>query len=471
MTQIVLVILTLSLALLVGKVIVNMNIYFVILISALLFTLFASLRPNLTMFFILALSLFTGVVKVFLGVRESPLILDAALIMVAFILIINHHILHYRSIGLPRLSKPILLILIISLLQMFNPNIPDMQIALEGFRQSAFYMIAFFIPYYLIREKRHIYWIMVMIVISSVVIGIYGIRQHYFPFQAELDWANTMREHTFWGVSETERTLRVFSTFNSLGAYWIFMPLAIVTNLALFFIAGKNVLKRLILVSLTIIVISTLFGLGRAAWISSVIGIMGLSLFLDKRERTKVLIVSTVILFGGVLFTKIIPGTELIGMRVKTLVNPQEDYNIMFRFAIMKDAIEWILENPFGRGVGMTSSGIITRYGTPNIAGHNQFLDVAIELGVLSMFVYIYIVVIAIWIGIKTARESSDNFIRITAAWLLSYNLAFHAIGMQGQVFGFPQSLYYWFLLGLLVNLRDIEKRALGASWPAFEKM
>ena len=426
-----------------------------ILFFAIPFSLFAIIRPKQAILAILVLALFTGPAKMLLGIRETPLILDIALIVAILSIFIENHLLKNEKLALPRYSFAVLVLLLASFFQMFNSSIESIQAALEGFRLSAFYMIAFFSARYVLTSTKDILLLMKTLIVASFFIGIYGIRQHYFPFDGEIYWAmsSAQQMQLFWG-----KEMRVFSTLNGLGAFAMFIPLSIVTHVAFYNLTESRKWKRFTIISLLFFSIAALFSMTRSAWLASLIGVFFFTFALEFKEKRRLFIFLGAFLIIGIIILNILPKTQVLVDRMGTLEALESDSGVMTRFLIMEDAIEWLYEHPLGNGIGSTSSAIYNLYSTETIAGHNQYLDMALELGIIPSLFYLFIVFASLLYGWRLTFRSKEPTVKIAAAWITAYNLAFQAISAQGQVFGFPQSLHFWFLMGLLVSLEHLSK-------------
>jgi hypothetical protein len=146
------------------------------------------------------------------------------------------------------------------------------------------------------------------------------------------------------------------------------------------------------------------------------------------------------------------------------------------RIHAWETSVEMIAENPLGIGLGMFKR-TWARY-QPSIAeldaAHNLILDIGVELGVLGVIAFVWIVIDSTRTGLHLVRTSVDPYAGRLALGILSALAGYLAHALSGGAelahndlnvpdvpLGSPIAtgmLVFWSLLGCLYILRDSER-------------
>lgn len=177
-----------------------------------------------------------------------------------------------------------------------------------------------------------------------------------------------------------------------------------------------------------------------------------------RRNRAAVIVLGLIV---GVLFIALAPGNY--GSRLTTILNTSSEGSATQRREILIRSIIVALANPIF-GVGM---GNFHTFSIKELVSHNSFTQVAAEMGMAAMVVYILFIITPF----KRLREIE----RETLAADSRSRLYYLAVGLQASLIGYMVSsfflsvAYQWFiyyLVGYAVALRRIYESGLQQDTP-----
>lgn len=250
----------------------------------------------------------------------------------------------------------------------------------------------------------------------------------------------------YFTVDNNENYVRILSTLrgpNALGAYLVFwLPILLLVTKRMWNVAAKY---RVLAVLFWLAGLTTLYGTGsRSAWIGSVVSVGAASLLLVSRQ------VRAKILLGGVVAVAIC--ALMIGLNwsssfVQTSLwhnDPAEQSNVNSdnqRQDSLIDSLRIIKANPFGSGVG--SVNIASTYGPKPITVENYYLQIAQELGLLGLAIFIGILVL---VALSLWRQRALDI----ASALFASMLGLSIVGMLLPVWGDETvSMLWWAMAGI----------------------
>jgi hypothetical protein len=152
------------------------------------------------------------------------------------------------------------------------------------------------------------------------------------------------------------------------------------------------------------------------------------------------------------------------------LLKPREitDINFAVRRELATATWPLIMDNPFGYGTGIFNGGS-NPHGLVTVKGYatwvdNEFSSLALEIGLLGVFLLLYIVVFAVWRCRRAARIRAE---RDWAFTLLALVVICPIAGFGGQwLSAYPANVLFWIFCGIAANLplRTLSGSALGSA-------
>jgi len=406
---------------------------------------------------IFAAAPFMGIVKTFTGVRYAPLMLDIALYALFTSCILSRMVL--SRLRLSTLSMLVLLFIALASAQILNPNMPGLLSGLEGLRPY-FQAFGFFAGIWLIKSTKQIKQVVITLFCSSLLVAVYGIKQFFYPTSIDL---NIINMTTASPISYTALgQMRAFSTLPGpfhLGIYMVMMILLVVLLL-------HRKEKRFFLISAAALYILTLLvTITRTNWIG-LIGALAFYMYLLALERKvrltfRVVLPICILITGATLLSRSHPYFSVVSDYIASIGSITETSHFKGRIEGWRDSeLPAILSNPlFGYGTGSALDSFSHRsvYFT-KFTSHSLYLKYALELGVTGLALYLMILYTCMKQGIKTYLRLKDTYLKSIAGWILAFIVTVSICGLSGPMLdAYPTNMFFWFMLGLLVNLKNIE--------------
>lgn len=258
-------------------------------------------------------------------------------------------------------------------------------------------LFSYFCLYYLIvNEFDHVMIRrMVNIVISiAAAISIYGLMQYL-----------GILSHSWWNPKEF--LAATFVNHNHFAGY-----LELVIPVAVGLLLKEKGYKTALLAALIIMISAFILAQSRGAWIS-----LSLSLFVmasivvrDQRKNKKIIFI--LILIAVAMFAIIYSGREIVSQRIESVTGiSYKEISADTRIKIWKGAMGIIKDNPVtGTGIG-TFIWAFPRY-NPEILdvqanfAHNDYFEMAAEMGILAPVIMILLFIGAIREGFKNRKAN-----------------------------------------------------------------
>ena len=299
--------------------------------------------------------------------------------------------------------------------QMLNPNVPDLVTGLEGFRKSAFTMLAFYLAAFAAtNDSLRMYRV---IAVGGVVAMLWGIRQFFAPLPVEVAIVGTSDASLI-----TFHSGAVLRAFSPTSGPFHFGILAGATALAALGLAARNRPRWWAVV--VIAGLGLALSITRANLVATGLAAVVLTFVVRGPLRMRVAgmaVLAFAVLCGlgasaGVVIDPpqsavrealetprpgstppLLPQkspTPSVDVRdlIDDLADPLADRNLQFRFAFWTDHLRAILERPItGYGTSSASDGFEERFeprGLMHFSPHSIYLKPALELGLAGLVLF-----------------------------------------------------------------------------------
>ena len=230
-------------------------------------------------------------------------------------------------------------------------------------------------------------------------------------------------------------------------------PLEYSASLILFFVFvlynlynAKNLNQKLYhLFFISTLVLSFIFAYSRASIVSAIF-VFVLSLVLTRRYSFLIKFIFLVILFTIMFF--LLASDDAVYFVIDTLTfNELSSLGHLFEWI---EGFLTLLSNPFGIGLAMSGNAASVDQ-LIKIGGENQFLIYGVQMGFLSIILYILILFNSIKISFNVFFKSYEEIFRSTAfvAGLTKVGLLIPLFTANAELYFFV-SLFSWFLVGLV---------------------
>lgn len=346
-----------------------------------------------------------------------------------------------KSIGL------FLIILILS--TMFSVDLTTAVVGtfhrFEGVLSLFSYLSLFFFTFRFIQNKNHIK-ILYIIGFLSLLTSLYGVYQYYTP-------------HIF--KQNLTRTESFFDNPNFYGAYLVLMLLVTST---LYLLNNTLKINTILLLVNSILFLSLLYTQTRSGWLGIGFGLIFITLFIVKNKkylwkRWTVLLLSFLIIFAFVNLSEnnaYLSRFLSIWTDSSQILSDEEDkgHSGSGRWYIWSESLP-LVKDYFWLGSGPDTFGIVypkdtVFKGLTVDKAHNEYLQIAVTLGVPALLVYFFFISHVLLTGLKAALRTEGE------SQILLFGLLAICIGYLTQAF-FNISVitvapFFWVILGILYH-------------------
>lgn len=400
---------------------------------------------------------YINLVKPIFATRYAPILIDLVIALIFIRVFLNKTISGKNSsLLVPAIEISLLLFFLISLIQLFNPNIPTLQVGLEGFRKTTYQMMAIFLGIYCVRDSLEVEKICRYLCYASIPILLYGIKQWFFfsPFDQRIIELNFGGLGVYY-LGGSRRAISIFSGPFHFGMFSCFIAL-----LSLYFYLKRK--NFLYLVLFIISITGVFFSMTRTSIVALVISGLFFLWFAkpEKRRLLKkinVLFVPLLLILIIISSPKFLPFTNML----KTLENVSEDQRFLNRFVGYRKMPKAFIERPIiGYGMGSAGDTLGPLFkGKVHFTSHNLGFKILIETGLLGLGVYIFFF-LAWFKKAFSLFKSKNTYVRNLSVLIISVVLVLLVNGIVGSaVEAYPINLYIWFFMGALVKIWWLEKR------------
>ena len=340
------------------------------------------------------------------------------------------------------LNTPILLFTLIGISYIFlSPFIgpkTDLTISLLSFRGHFEYIFAFFLAANTIRTNKQVKRLVLVFLFSTFAnLLVSWLLAHFGE-----GFLHAIRPGG--GTFSLRGTMLAPDQVNAFGVY-LSIIISFIFGLLLY---NRSKIKFFgLMILLLVAIISLAFTFSRRAYLGALVGTLTVALF--KRTWSVVVIIVALVLFGNFF----IPHQAFTRMET------------IWRIGDVSRLKEWswllgrFLKSPvLGFGYGSTGPVSVTF----NIAGgshtHNYYLQVLVELGILGLLFYLWMIFSAIKLCISTFGRLQDNYLKGVVMGSMAGFTAMTIVGFFGTTNANILICFYtWTLIG---TTAAIEQRA-----------
>jgi O-antigen ligase len=419
--------------------------------------------------FLVAAAPLVGIVKGLTQSRYAPFMLDILLIFLVGSGVA--YWLTHRTLQTKWMDALIVLYLVICLFQIFNPNVPTLVAGLEGFRAIAFQTLGFFAGAFYLTSSSRIRRYMIVLTVVAIFTALYGIKQFFYPSWVDNNIISLTGAAVITYTSKGQ--MRAFSTLPGPFHFGIFMVFAV---LLMQCFRNHLKVKLLYLFGIPVCLIALLLSITRGNWLALAGGLLAYTVLRALETRRflltllKILIgVSLIVIFCLSTYLLVqqiqdLPGFKVIFERLTSLTMMFEDEHYLGRVeGWQREVMPALRRNPWGYGLASALDSFSHR---PDFIGHyfftshNQYLKVALELGLFGILVFIFIMIGGLVIAFRNFRLVSEPILKSTAVLFMAMWVAVNISSMASPILdAYPINLYFWALMGVVTRLPLIEKR------------
>lgn len=398
--------------------------------------------------------LYGNLLKYITGARHSLILIDL-LIILLFLKLVFHYCLRRKfPVKAPVIEFSLLVFFGISLVQIFNPNIPSLPAGMEGFRKTTFYMIGVFIGIGYVKSLRQLKVVITVFIWACVPIILYGLKQSYslsaFDLKmVDLNWASIWT-HQIYGWN---RPIGIFSgpfhyamicIIVLLCCLYIFMETRKKLYLAVIVLPALGVLLAMTRINLVALFAAS--GLFLCLWFVFNHGV-------NKRKAIGYGIIVILLTVSTVWIAAV--RLPALSRTLESLRGIRQDSRFLMRFEQWEKIYFAIREQPvIGYGMGSAGDALENIYEFPvHLTSHNLGLLILIETGIPGLFFYSLFVVGWLLLAFQGIR-GPDPELRNISILIVSIFSVTLINGITGSAVGaFPINYITWLFMGALVKL------------------
>lgn len=335
---------------------------------------------------------------------------------------------------------------------------PVKSAALTGWAKLTLYLILFAFIARIVRSPRWRSWLITVYLLTTLVVGVYGMRQWFFGAEALAGWVDP--------ASSLANVTRVYSYLGNPNLLAGYLLPAVPLSIAACF-AWRGWLAKALGLTLTMVNSACLvLTLSRGGWIGFVVSILVISVLLlywvtpklPRRWRTWAI----PLLLGslaGLLFLAILL-VEPLRERVASIFVARNDSSNNVRINVWLAVLEMIRDHPLiGIGPGNNAfNQIYPLYQRPRftaLSAYSIYLEIAVETGLIGLGCFLWLLLVTLqqgWLQIRRLRDlqSQEAFWLIGAIAALAGMLAH---GVVDTVWYRPAvSTLWWFMVALIAS-------------------
>lgn len=374
--------------------------------------------------------------------------------------------------GTKNYSRILRVYFVYMIMRAFLFNIATMAEGLQRLKYYAPAVLLFFVGIYFGRDFKLIKRLWLITVALGIVGCVYGLKQLFIGYSAaEKLWFAT----TYFSTLFIKGVARPFSFFQAPSAFADYLVISIIGVLMVYYwsrFKGKIFILLLIPLFFYGILITSV----RSNWIGalSVFFVWFVVIQMTNKTSRIIIIALAFLCFFGYQFVddslkadikpeallNVLNGKMgnqdyidlMVTSRTGALTNPFEENSMLSRialwkylFVLTKDPVMALL----GRGVGALNADSL-------------YVTYLAEFGYPG-FVFIILLICALIIkGMKTLDTLSDPRVIILTKGIIAFDLSFAIMNFTGShIHAFPGDAYFWFLNGVLMNVRLLDKKLI----------
>lgn len=450
-----------------------MNIRVLIILAGGAAALWSIRRWRTAVQYAMVLLIFEGAIRkwVFPGAQDLIYFAKDVLLLGAYVGYFRERSqLRHRMPATPALYGMLLMSALVGVLQIFNPNLPNLLVGVFGFKAYFFYTPLLFVMPAAFKDDAELYGFLRRYALIAIPVGLLATAQFFSPASSVLNtYARTTQENAYIATFGSSTYVRVTATFPFITGYTAYLLATVVLTLTLLGATGwrfkGNYLMFLALVMTVlgmlmsgsrgpVLLLALLFPL---YWWLGVIRERGGGAAFGRLLVALSLVAGVVVFVGedalGAFLGRASGTSDVRGRVASPLLSP---------YLLLPDA------GLLGFGIGathQTAAALAT-----NVPPYSWLrgLIVEVESGriLLEMgavgFLLVYFT--RIFLGIYALRQALTLRTRFHRAMATASFLMFLVTLPSGVIFDVTSDVYYWFFAGLLMLTVRLDREAVAAA-------
>jgi len=280
--------------------------------------------------------------------------------------------------------------------------------------------------------------------------------------------------YNFFAAEGLTRAVRLGTLVGHFGDTFNLMLPVFSLSLSLLLLTKMNNMKKMVLIGLVLMSSVVLFQtMTRSVWGAVFISFFVI-LFLNETRKFSLRNVLYAILLITAFIVVLARATDLHLYAERWFATPLGFFEDPVRAALLSQGWDLFKINPLlGSGIGselfwgeqhvflMEISGRII----PTAGIHNQYLAIAVEMGLMGLFVFLGLCCSLLKTSYQVFRSTQNSFFKAVSLAALAVTISYFAVMLVGGGIiphhdSLRTTLYFWVLIGIVGAIRHIEQKA-----------
>lgn len=353
-----------------------------------------------------------------------------------------------------------IVVLLYSLVQMFNPMGAPWSITIPLFRRFISLILFFYCAIQFFKDRETIIQFLKIFFVLAIIAAAYGCYQEWFGYPAYEMQHIISNPHAAGLLSLGGGRYRKFSFFSGPADFGILMSAC--TGILLVFIINLKMAwkKRAILVGgMLLTVLAMSYSGTRTATMALVLEVLLYIIMTLTNKRTLIFACFFSMLFVGIVYGPIYGNVTI--NRIRSTFDMEKDDSYQVRDENRKSIQPFIYKHPLGGGMatsGFNSGNYVPEHPLANFPSDSGLLRYAIEYGWIGMIILFATYIVGLQQGIKAYYRSRNHHNKIlfliAVIALFGYIVSQYAQQSIGMI---PGTFLFYGLLAIIIRLRQIE--------------
>jgi hypothetical protein len=450
-----------------------MNVRVLIMLAGAAAALWSVSRWRTAVQYAMVLLIFEGAIRkwVFPGAQDLIYFAKDVLLLGAYVGYFRERPrMRHRMPSTPALYGLLSLAALLGILQIFNPNLPNLLVGVFGFKAYFFYAPLLFVLPAAFRDDAELYRFLRRYALIAIPIGVLATAQFFSPASSVLNtYARTTEESAYVATFGTSTFVRVTATFPFITGYTAYLLATVILTLTLLGVSGWRFRGNyLLFLALAMTLLGMLMSGSRGPvlmlvllfplyWWLGVIRERGRGATFGRLLVALSLVAAVVVFLGedalGAFLGRATATSDVRSRVTSPLLSP---------YLLLPDA------GVLGFGIGATHQTAAAL--APNLPPYSWMRGlivevesgrILLEMGALG-FLLIYFLRISM--AVFALRQALTLRTRFHRALATASFLLFVVSLPGGVVFDVTSDVYYWFFAGLLMLSVRLDHEAVAAA-------
>jgi len=295
-----------------------------------------------------------------------------------------------------------------------------------------------------INNKKDFNKVVTFLIASATIVALYGLYQFVVGVEVDPAWVDVEN-------SPNIRT-RVYSVFYNPNILAEYLIMLIPISVGLFWY-NKEIKKKVLYLGTTLIMtLALILTLSRGGWLGFAFSAFVFILIIERKLLLSIIPIS-------VLGIYLLP--QSIINRILSIGNMADSSNA-YRLK-MWEITRQIIKDNWKAGVGFGHLPFKQTFESyirtmPTYHAHNTFLEVAAEIGIPGLIVFLFFLFIIFKYGILKIYNSQDRYIKVLGAGVISGLAGVLLHGLVENVLYIPRIIItFWMMISFILTLVRIE--------------